>query len=77
MQDNSGAEEIIATIFFLMTRYSLNSETAVAQIIESHLRQLADHPDNQSQTIREISLVLCKKWQAISDHNQFHLKLVN
>ncbi len=76
MQSVMTSEQLIAAILFLMTRYSLNQEVSIAKMIETHLSMLISHPENQSELMQEVSIKLQEKWQAISDYQEFNLKLV-
>ena len=77
MRTTDDIDQIISATFFLMTRYSLNPEIALAEMINQQLSLLASHPDNQSKTIQKVCAMLSCKWQSICDYKQYNNPLIN
>ena len=60
---------LIASIYYLMTRYAQSPDTNVSNAICEHLKMLAEHPDCHSAILQNAGESLSMQWQRYLDHN--------
>ncbi|PCJ43303.1 MAG: hypothetical protein COA71_00020 [SAR86 cluster bacterium] len=68
---------IISTLFYLMSRYSGNSDPKIAGIISQHFGYLQTHPECKSTIMKSSSEKLLLHWAKLADQKTSHAKRIS
>jgi hypothetical protein len=57
---------LLASLCYLISRYALNRDPALAEAVAQHFAMLPEHPECRSQVLAEIGQRLVRQWQAVA-----------
>jgi hypothetical protein len=57
---------LIATLFYLLSRFAFGSDPNIAHCIVEHFQWLEAHPDCGSDVLRHASELLARQWKGLS-----------
>ncbi|MEM8845235.1 MAG: hypothetical protein AAGB35_09350 [Pseudomonadota bacterium] len=64
---NPELDTLIASLFYLMTRYAMNNDPQLIEAITKHLQMVQNHPDANSSILNKTCQRLEKSWGLVAD----------
>ena len=66
-------ETLVATIFFLMTRYARTNDLGLTDVINNHLQLLANHPDTKTKVMTDTCHRLQVQWHNLCNDKELNI----